>query len=86
MTASRGAGDPESAGPERLAASVALGYTGAGRFIIKQRGQAAAVVMGYDDYRALANLLTDLEDVRDVIETEDEPARPLSEYLAEPTG
>jgi len=65
---------------------VARARYGGWRFIIRQRGEAAAVVMGYDDYRAITELLADLEDVRDVIETEDEPARPLSEYLAEPTG
>jgi prevent-host-death family protein len=56
---------------------------GGWRFVIQQRGEAAAVVMGYEDYRELMDLLEDLEDVRDMLKTEDEPARPLREYLAE---
>jgi prevent-host-death family protein len=53
------------------------------RFIIQQRGDPAAVVMGYEDYQELMTLLEDLEDVRDMLESEGEPTRPLREYLAE---
>jgi prevent-host-death family protein len=53
------------------------------RFVIQQRGEEAAVMMGYEDYRALMTLLEDLQDIRDMLQSEDEPTRPLSEYLAE---
>ncbi len=53
------------------------------RFVIQQRGEQAAVMMGYEDYRALMALLEDLEDIRDMLQSENEPTRPLSEYLAE---
>jgi prevent-host-death family protein len=56
---------------------------GGWRFVIQQRGDPAAVVLGYDDYRGLMALLEDLEDIRDMLESEDDTARPLSEYLAE---
>ena len=56
---------------------------GGRRFVIQQRGDPAAVVMGYEDYQALMALLEDLKDVRDMLESEDEPARPLREYLSE---
>ena len=56
---------------------------GGRRFVIQQRGDPAAVVMGYEDYQALMTLLEDLEDVRDMLESEGEPTRPLREYLAE---
>jgi prevent-host-death family protein len=56
---------------------------GSWRFVIQQRGEPAAVVMGYEDYQALMTLLEDLEDVRDMLESEGEPTRPLSAYLAE---
>jgi prevent-host-death family protein len=56
---------------------------GGQRFVIQQRGDPAAVVMGYEDYQELMTLLEDLEDVRDMLESEGEPARPLREYLAE---
>jgi prevent-host-death family protein len=52
-------------------------------FVIRQRGDPAAVVMGYEDYRELIALLEDLEDVRDMLESEGEPTRLLREYLAE---
>ena len=55
---------------------------GGWRFIIEQRGEPAAVLMGYEDYEALVELLEDLEDIRDMLESDGEPARPLSEYLA----
>jgi hypothetical protein len=38
--------------------------------------------MGYEDYQMIA-LLEDLEGIRDMLESEGEPIRPLSEYLAE---
>jgi len=53
------------------------------RFVIEQRGEPAAVVIGYKDYEALIALLEDLEDVRDMLQSEGEPTRPLREYLAE---
>jgi prevent-host-death family protein len=53
------------------------------RFIIQQRGDPAAVVMGYEDYQRLMTRLEDLEDIRDLLESEDEPTRSLREYLAE---
>ena len=56
---------------------------GGWRFVIQQRGDPAAVVMGYEDYQKLMTLLEDLEDVRDMLESEGEPARPLREYLTE---
>ncbi len=56
---------------------------GGWRFVIEQRGDPAAVVIGYEDYQRLLALLEDLEDIRDMLESEAEPARPLSEYLAE---
>jgi prevent-host-death family protein len=56
---------------------------GGQRFVIQQRGDPAAVVMGYEDYRELMTLLEDLEDIRDMLESEDEPTRPLRQYLAE---
>ena len=56
---------------------------GGRRYVIQQRGDPAAVVMGYEDYQELMALLEDLEDVRDMLESEGEPARPLREYLAE---
>jgi prevent-host-death family protein len=56
---------------------------GGHRFVIQQHGDPAAVVMGYEDYRELMTLLEDLEDVRDMLESEGEPTRPLHEYLAE---
>jgi prevent-host-death family protein len=62
---------------------VARARYGGRRFIIRHRGQAAAVVMGYDEYGVLMERLEDLEDVRDMLETEAEATRPLSEYLAE---
>jgi prevent-host-death family protein len=56
---------------------------GGWRFVIQQRGDPAAVVMGYKDYQELMALLEDLEDIRDMLEAEGEPARPLHEYLSE---
>jgi prevent-host-death family protein len=56
---------------------------GGRRFVIHQRGNPAAVVMGYEDYQELMALLEDLEDVRDMLESEGEPTRPLRDYLAE---
>jgi prevent-host-death family protein len=56
---------------------------GGRRFVIQQRGDAAAVVMGYEDYQRLMARLEDLEDIRDLLESEDEPTRTLREYLAE---
>jgi len=56
---------------------------GGRRFVVQQRGEPAAVVMGYEDYQALMELLEDLEDIRDMLQSEGEPTRPLSEYLAE---
>jgi prevent-host-death family protein len=56
---------------------------GGQRFVIQQRGDPAAVVMGYEDYQELMALLEDLEDIRDMLESEGEPTRPLREYLAE---
>jgi prevent-host-death family protein len=56
---------------------------GGRRFVIQQRGNPAAVVMGYEDYQDLMTLLEDLEDIRDMLESEGEPTRPLREYLAE---
>jgi prevent-host-death family protein len=53
------------------------------RFVIEQRGNPAAVVMGYEDYQELMAVLEDLEDIRDMLESEGEPARPLRDYLAE---
>jgi hypothetical protein len=38
--------------------------------------------MGYEDYTTLMGLLEDLEDIRDMLESDGEPARPLSDYLA----
>jgi prevent-host-death family protein len=56
---------------------------GGRRFVIQQRGDPAAVVMGYEDYQELIAFLEDLEDVRDMLESKGEPTRPLREYLAE---
>ena len=56
---------------------------GGWRFVIQQRGHPAAVVMGYEDYQELMALLENLEDIRDMLESEGEPTRPLREYLAE---
>jgi len=67
----------------RLGDLLARARYGGRRFVIQQRGDPAAVVMGYEDYQALMALLEDLEDVRDMLESADEPARPLNEYLAE---
>ena len=53
------------------------------RFVIQQRGDPAAVVMGYEDFQELMAILEDLEDVRDMLESEGEPTHPLREYLAE---
>jgi len=53
------------------------------RFLIKQRGSPSAVVIGYEDFQELMALLEDLEDIRDMLQSEGEPARPLREYLAE---
>ena len=56
---------------------------GGWRFVIQQRGEPAAVLMGYQDYTALIELLEDLQDIRDMMDSEGEPVRPLGEYLAE---
>lgn len=56
---------------------------GGWRFVIQQRGEPAAVLMGYQDYTTLIELLEDLEDIRDMLESAGEPARPLRDYLAE---
>lgn len=53
------------------------------RFVSQQHGDPAVVVMGYEDYQRLMALLDDLEDIRDLLESEGEPTRPLREYLAE---
>ncbi len=53
------------------------------RFLVEQRGQPAAVIIGYEDFQELMALLEDLEDVRDMLQSEGEPTRPLSEYLDE---
>ena len=39
--------------------------------------------MSYEDYQALMKLLQGLEDVRDILDTEGEPTRPLRGYLTE---
>jgi prevent-host-death family protein len=67
----------------RLGDLLARARYGGWRFVIQQRGDPAAVVMGYQDYEALMELLEDLEDIRDMLESEGEPTRPLREYLAE---
>jgi len=67
----------------RLGDLLARARYGGWRFVIQQRGDPAAVVMGYQDYEALMQLLEDLEDIRDMLESEGEPTRPLREYLAE---
>jgi prevent-host-death family protein len=67
----------------RLGDLLARARYGGRRFVIQQRGDPAAVIMGYEDYQALMALLEDLEDVRDMLESAGEPARPLNEYLAE---
>ena len=56
---------------------------GGQRFVIQQRGDPAAVVMGYEDYQGLLALLEDLEDIWDMLESEGKPTGPLREYLAE---
>ena len=43
----------------------------------------AAAAMGYENYQELMALVEDLEDIRDMLESEGEPTRPLREYLAE---
>ena len=72
----------------RLGDLLARARYGGWRFVIQQRGDPAAVVMGYEDYQKLMALLEDLEDIRDMLRSEGEPTRPLSEYLAErgPSG
>jgi prevent-host-death family protein len=67
----------------RLGDILARARYGGRRFVIQQRGDPAAVVMGYEDYQELMTLLEDLEDVRDMLESEGEPTRPLREYLDE---
>ena len=67
----------------RLGDLLARARYGGWRFVIQQRGDPAAVVMGYEDYQALMELLEDLEDVRDMLESEGQPTRPLRDYLAE---
>lgn len=67
----------------RLGDLLARARYGGWRFIIQQRGNPAAVVMGYKDYQALIELLEDLQDIRDMLESEGQPTRPLREYLAE---
>ena len=67
----------------RLGDLLARARYGGWRFVIQQRGNPAAVVMGYEDYQALMELLEDLEDIRDMLESEGESTRPLREYLAE---
>jgi prevent-host-death family protein len=67
----------------RLGDLLARARYGGWRFVIQQRGDPAAVIMGYEDYQALMELLEDLEDIRDMLDSESEPARPLREYLAE---
>jgi len=59
---------------------------GGWRFIIRQRGEAAAVVMGHDEYHVLMERLEDLEDVRDMLKAQGEATRPLSGYLSERAG
>lgn len=56
---------------------------GGQRFVIQQRGDPAAVVMGYEDYQELMALLEDLEDLQDMLKSGGEPARLLREYLIE---
>jgi len=70
----------------RLGDLLARARYGGWRFVIQQRGDPAAVVMGYEDYEALMELLEDLEDIRDMLESETEPARPLREYIAAQGG
>ena len=70
----------------RLGDLLARARYGGWRFVIQQRGDPAAVVMGYEDYEALMQLLEDLEDIRDMLESESEPIRPLREYIAERSG
>jgi prevent-host-death family protein len=67
----------------RLGDILARARYGGWRSVIQQRGDPAAVVMGYEDYRALMELLEDLKDARDMLEAGKEPTRPLREYLAE---
>jgi prevent-host-death family protein len=70
----------------RLGDLLARARYGGWRFVIQQRGDPAAVVMGYEDYEALMALLEDLEDIRDMLESESEPVRPLREYIVERGG
>ncbi len=56
---------------------------GGQRFLVEQRGQPAAVILGYEDFQELMALLEDLKDIRDMLQSEGEPTRPLREYLAE---
>ena len=56
---------------------------GGQRFVIRQRGTPAAVVIGYEDYQQLLARMEDLEDIRVILESDGEPARPLRDYLAE---
>jgi prevent-host-death family protein len=68
----------------RLGDLLARARYGGWRFVIQQRGDPAAVLMGYADYEALMERLEDLEDIRDMLESEGEPTRPLRDYLSEP--
>ncbi len=67
----------------KLGSLLARARYGGQRFVIEQRGEPAVVMMGYEDYHAAMDLLEDLEDIRDILESEGEPARPLREYLAQ---
>lgn len=66
----------------RLGDLLARSRCGGWRFVIEQRGNPAAMVIGYQEYRALVERLEHLQDVRDMVESEGEPAHPLGEYPA----
>jgi prevent-host-death family protein len=50
---------------------------------VTQHGRPAVVVVGYEDYEALLAQLEDLSDLASLESTDDEPARPYDEFLAE---
>jgi uncharacterized protein YuzE len=69
--------DKTSVDTREMAPGVVLDFDAAGNLVGIDIGHASEIV-------DLSRLETeDLEDIRDLLESEEEPTRPLSEYLAE---
>jgi len=56
---------------------------GGERFIVERDGKPYVVIIGVEQYEALLQQLEDLEDIRDMLEAQQDERIPFREYLRE---